>query len=411
MKQYNLTILFLLIVSYCFSQTGIIDSSETKVIRIDPRQSFGKSVSDVFEDVRYIPLETTKESNFGEIGKLEISENRLVIFDSDTWAIYIFDKSGKFINKITNKQIGRLAKIKQQNNESFFVTFTLRKYNGIDFIDIPTRNSIIRFDMNGQYLNKIEFKDIDNGMVLANRTKIVMGYLNDANKYYDLAVISNERDTTLFFSFDIMSYDLDDLISGNRIAYSKDFQSVLFTTYYSYDIFEINSTKLLYKYKLILPGDISLPTDFFTNQVYDKKRLSYLRKNKNMIFGISKMHAIGDYLYLRFESFNQHKASRKNIAYHTKANMAISLQDLTPDKLSYYLPIEDSSCSDYFMMRGFINFDGNNLYTSISYQCMKTFMLQNEQNKVPYPKELKDKFDAKLHDQNPILVVLKPKTN
>ncbi|WP_312698446.1 6-bladed beta-propeller [Sphingobacterium mizutaii] len=412
MNKYILTFLFLAIVSYCRSQVGIIDSSEVKVIRIDPRQAFGKRVSEVFDHVQYTPLETTKESSFGEISKLEFSENRLVIFDMDTWAIYIFDRSGKFINKISEKQIGSLANSTQQNTRSAFNTFTVRKYNGKDVINVSLPNSIIRFDMDGQYLSKIEMKNnIDYGYVLTQGKKVLNGYLDAAKNYYEFAVIGNKGDTTLYFPFDIMSYDIDDLISGNRISYGKDFLNLLYSNYYSYDIFEINSTKVSYKYKLILPGDISLPKDFITNKEYNQKRLPYLMKNKAVVYGLSNMHAIGNYLYIKFDSYNHLKTSRKNIAYHLKTNIPISLQDLTPDKLSYYLPIEDSSCGSNFMSTGFIGFDGKNLYTSISSHCMKTFMHQNEQKDVSYPKELNNMLGAKLHDQNPILVILTPKAD
>lgn len=411
MKIYLLTFLFFTIVSYCHCQVGTVDSSEVKSIRIDPRQAIGKSVSEVFDHVQYIPLETTKESSFGEISKLEFSENRLVIFDMDTWAIYIFDRSGKFISKISESQIGRLASSTQQNTGSAFNTFTVRKYNGNDVIDVTSRSSIIRFDMDGQYLAKIENKNVDYGITLASGTKILNGYLDDAKRYYEFAVVGHGVDTTLYFPFDIMSYDMEDLFSGNRMSFSKDFQNVLYSNYYSYDIFEVNSTKVLYKYKLILPGEISLPKDFLTNPEYNLKRWPYMVKNKAMVYGLSNMRSIGDYLYLKFDSFSQLKASRKNIAYNVRTNTPISLQDLTPDTLSYYLPIEDSACGSNFMSKGFINFDGKNLYTSISFLCMKAFTQQNVQKEVTYPKELNDILRTKLHNQNPILVVLTPKTN
>lgn len=413
MKTYTLTFFLLTNTLFCYSQIGKIDSSEMKVLRIDPSQSIGKPVSEVYDRVRYVPLETNKESTFGEITRLKVWGDRLIIFDLDTWGVYIFDKEGKYINKISEKQIARLANLRVHNSGNIFNSFNLTRYNGKDVIDIRTTapKSILRFSADGEYIGNFGDGIVAYGVTLSDGTRILPGYPGEGQTYYEFAVIKQTGDTTLYFPFDIAKYYDDDLISGERLTLGKDFQNALYTNYHSYDIFEINHTDVLYKYKVVLPGEISLPQDFMTNTKYRQKRWPYLVDNKNVVYGISNMYSIGDYLYLKLDAASQLKSSRKNIAYHLKNNIPISLQDLTPDSLSYFLPVEDSSCGSNFMSRGFLDFDGKDLYTSMSPICLEQFMQQNEENKVAYPKALTDLLGTKFQYLNPILVVLTPKTN
>src|SRR5689334_22569280 len=77
-----------------------VDSSKTETLRIDPSNAVGGNASDFFTEVNYIPLETTGESLFGSISKLEITDDYFIIFDYNTHAILIFNKDGKFHAKI-----------------------------------------------------------------------------------------------------------------------------------------------------------------------------------------------------------------------------------------------------------------------------------------------------------------------
>lgn len=61
------------------------------------------NASDIIEDYRYIPLETTSQSLMGMIRKVEFYKDRIYIHDVETNMVYIYDKSGKFLRKIGQK--------------------------------------------------------------------------------------------------------------------------------------------------------------------------------------------------------------------------------------------------------------------------------------------------------------------
>jgi hypothetical protein len=86
-----------------------------RTLRIDPTTARGAAASQVFEEIKFIPLETTKESLFGSIHQFRIADGNYVIWDYDTKAILIFNKDGKYKAKIN------ASKIKQDpaDKESF----------------------------------------------------------------------------------------------------------------------------------------------------------------------------------------------------------------------------------------------------------------------------------------------------
>lgn len=58
------------------------------------------SISDLFESARVVPLETTDNSLIMSLKKIIYYNNQLYIFDDKLSGVFIFDKNGKFINKI-----------------------------------------------------------------------------------------------------------------------------------------------------------------------------------------------------------------------------------------------------------------------------------------------------------------------
>lgn len=62
--------------------------------------------SDIFEDFKYIPLESSEKSLMGQYQDICIYENRIFVHDIETNMIYIFNIQGKFINKVGKRGNG-----------------------------------------------------------------------------------------------------------------------------------------------------------------------------------------------------------------------------------------------------------------------------------------------------------------
>ena len=79
--------------------TDVLAGQTPKTLYFDPASTMGAPASRLFENITYIPLETTKQSLFGQISRLVVTQQYFIIFDFDTQGLYFFDKAGKFIKK------------------------------------------------------------------------------------------------------------------------------------------------------------------------------------------------------------------------------------------------------------------------------------------------------------------------
>lgn len=413
MKYFiKLHLLLLLLPLISFSQNGRIDSTNVKKLRIDPNNARGASASAFFDKVDFIPLETNKMSLFGEIIKLEIVNGKYVIFDMDTWSVLIFGATGKFITRISAKNVADLSGLDygKENTGGVFNGFTVSSVAGEKLIDISSKKGILRFDLEGKLRDRLSFEQYQRTINLGDGTRIITDFSRDREICYEFAVVSGQGDTTGYLPYSIKRYEADDYyIGGNRINVGSDPNSALYYGYYSYDIFDIRQKGVSLRYQILLPETIALPKDFVTNPVYTFKKWGYLRNNRNKVYGLRNPLVVGDNLIVTLDALSQFPSTKKTIAYNLRTGGIISMQDITPDESSFFLPVNDSAYGTNFMMKGFSAFDGTNLYTSISSVSMLKFREQSKANNTVYPELLKQYFSKKSIDANPVLVVLKPK--
>jgi len=62
--------------------TSVAKAQSPQKIRIIPKQAYGGPVSEYFNKIEYIPLETSKESLFGDINNLTITDDSYIISDN-----------------------------------------------------------------------------------------------------------------------------------------------------------------------------------------------------------------------------------------------------------------------------------------------------------------------------------------
>ncbi len=72
-------------------------------VLLDPAKAKDTTLSCIFEETEVIPLETTRQSTFGVISQLVVTDRYFIILDTDTDAVLFFDRQGKFITKYKNK--------------------------------------------------------------------------------------------------------------------------------------------------------------------------------------------------------------------------------------------------------------------------------------------------------------------
>jgi len=381
-----------------------IDSSKVRKIRIDPQTAKGLSAAKLFEEVKFIPLETTKESLFGNISKMEVLQDRFVIYDIDTRSVFIFSKDGHYINKITNKDVSKI------NKNSIIVTFQIAKVDTSTFIDIQSRDIIYRFNKAGVFQKSIK-PDLFYNALKINNTSIIQNFSTDNKNIYEFA-ISKGGEIKKYFPFTYKRYEENDYISlGPRFYANSEGDKFLFHLYYSPDLFEITEDGVSLKYQIILPTDISLPSGFLTDPQYKFKQQSYLAANKNTVYGLSGCYTFGNYLFINLTRWTQQHNIKKNLVYNLKTNELISIQDIGPDETSHFLPINDSTIGGSFLNLGFLCADKEKLYTSMSAVSIAKFGDMNRQHANDFPPALTAYLKNNEEFKNPVVIALKPLKN
>lgn len=108
--------------------------------------------SDVFSDVRYVALESKKESLVGNIDKIAVTQNNdLLVLDSHNKSILLFDSIGNFKNRIGNFGHGKNEYISP-------IDFAYDEHNDNVIVYDVRRNKLMYYDIVGNYKKSISLK-------------------------------------------------------------------------------------------------------------------------------------------------------------------------------------------------------------------------------------------------------------
>ena len=414
----KITLLSMLVCSLCcgklFAQADKVDSSKMMTLRIDPEASRGAAVSQVFDEVEFIPLETTKESLFGSISKLEVTADHYIIFDYDTRSVLIFFKDGKYKTKIEGSKMEKDPNPGARTNTQIF-GFELVNENDKQLIQFYLGRYFLYYDLNGKLVKRVLGKDLPYGSQrkFSDGTTIDNYYLDSTAKdstRYDIALIKDKKAVAKYFPFPKNRYDGDQFYSsGDNLTQSGSPDEYFYETFYVNNIYRIRPKGVSLDYKIVFPAAMSLPKDFLSNPNYKGKRQEYFEKNNLAIYGVGNVYQIGDNLYFKTVSWSWTKDRKNALIYNVKTAALTSITNLEPDSLSQHLPVTDAGYFYDFLNQGFNKYDGTHFYTSYSSLAMFSFKELNEGKNRKYNATLENYFKTSNKKSNPIIVKLKPK--
>lgn len=110
MKTKYLFFLFLAVITFSchLQQKPTLEYGEDNVmiINVDPKQVDNIEISEIIEDVEFIPLSSSDEAILGEIERISVKNEMVFIHDRTSHEIKIFNLKGDFIGKISNQHKG-----------------------------------------------------------------------------------------------------------------------------------------------------------------------------------------------------------------------------------------------------------------------------------------------------------------
>lgn len=413
------TTLFLFFVLYLYNSAF----SQPQKLYFDPGTASGIPEARIFDEIKYIPLETKRESLFGKISQLIVTDKYFVIYDTDTKAIYFFQKDGKFAKKFKFKGYEIKTILFDENRNALLITGLNKNYSPSQkniqaMIDDPVHNSSIKYtraiyyylsdDKDGQteVINDFDMALANPSIINTNHWVYSYIYANRSwpdTEDYELKVSDGKRITHTFFPY---SRKTSSIYYGapQRINFYKtgDINRLLFTRPFQYGIYELTPDSVKELYTVVLPASSSIPQTFFSENFSSRTSLEdFKMKNSGLAWGVNNVIDLNRYLFFTLDFFRNFRG--RNFIFDKETTMFFNQSRITSDSTNNFLPVLGTNA--------ILANDQKYLYSSITSSAMFQNMKANEKRNLPYDPVIKEYFEKGKPDDNPVIIVLKPKTN
>lgn len=371
-------------------------------LRIDPDNARGGKSADLYEKVNFIPLETTKESTFGQVYSLTITEKYFIICDHDTYAVLIFNRNGKFHSKIDSKK-----------TNGYFGKFTI---NQADKEIILKMGDLVQiYDYDGNFLRKEQILENVGGVHYFNKHAIAyhlkrpLTFSKTNEKKFDL-VYSNgyNQQTKTLFPYN-PKYIKNDYNLPEYLFSPQDDGSCFFSMPYDYTVSQLSSEGIVQQYKFNFPVKYALPLNFATDSSFTGKRKEYifgdLQNNGQKIKEIAPIFKdkANDYLLFHAGKISGTFTNTTDFLYSLKTNTLYGLNRILGDVLSANIPVLAENLSTKM-----IDYQQQTLYTAIPASVL--FSIKKEdKSELKYPAELENLFTKGDKTDNPVIIEAKLK--
>jgi hypothetical protein len=239
------------IILFCLScKKNVQEDNAIYQIKLTKGEENGKKIVDFIDNIDYIKLETTEESLLGFISKLTITNDRIYVLDQLlTKALFVFDKSGKFLFKI-----GRVG-----NGPGEYVVVTDFYLNEKDSTIhlLADGRKIINFDYDGSFIDEKRLPLLHSSYILpfSCDNYALVNHVSAGDEY--LVYMTNQN-------FDIQKQYLKTPKGWERIVrllnidYSEANEKYLLSYICSTTIYELSGNDIIPKYNFIIPENEKL---------------------------------------------------------------------------------------------------------------------------------------------------------
>ncbi|SKB72159.1 hypothetical protein SAMN05660841_02038 [Sphingobacterium nematocida] len=380
-------LLFTLVLSFflCQGQRLIYPPQiPTEKIRIILEQTKGGTVADRISDLQYIPLKGDKTNLIDNIGNIAILEDRIAILSSISGALFLYNKDGTFIKKIT-----KIEGHKSRYGNTLFYEIKVKDGNFV----ASHGEFEVTIGKEGNILDTLS-KQYEENNDVSERLQLDDKELSFTNPYYR----NTKKDNRAISAGDNIwiRYDSKDTIRSYYslgYAFSKINNSEAYCTLpNNTKIFKLNAAGIEKVYDIIFPFNNTM--DSSAGQIYKDYETyeKYIKANPQKVYGLGNV--VPHHRYLIFLAGRYHDP--RWIAYDLESKEAWGLDYIIPDKSNDYLSFFDTNN---------IITDGEYLYSYIYPQQVRSAKNKSMDERHSIRKEYADleKYN------NPVLVRFKIK--
>jgi hypothetical protein len=371
----------------------------TLTFHIDPDNARGGSAGQVFDSVEFIPLETSKESLFGSIDQMEVTDSLFIILDTQGRSILLFYRTGRFYKRITT---GGLDK--------YFYWFALDRSRGEIAVTNNYSGGLLIYDLQGRFVRKERCPEHSESLYHLPGNRVWynlqrgLRYENTDHILYDLCC-SNGYDSVVrkFKPYNAHNEANEYNIGASPLNYSGEPGSCMYSMPYEYTIYQLNDTGILHKFQLVFPLLYSLPPNFATDGAYRNKRAKYAYStpgNERLITCLERPYKYGQYLLYSADSRQLWAGADYNFAYNMTTGTLISFSKVTGDSSTAYLPILSS-----LLERIGTIYDGKIIASTPAFRLF-TFR-DGTEKKSALPPSLQTFFSNGKRTDNPVVIQFK----
>jgi len=230
---------------------SVSGKTDTKIltIKIPPSDSITFDYNKNLKDVYFIKLETIAESKINNIDKILLTKNRIILVDFNiSKGVFIFDSSGRFINRI-------LASKNLEDKKAMISNFydVAYDYNHDEIIlHDQTKSKSYYFDQDGNFKNNSkEYLYFANFVNLKNTDYFV--YLNQLGGNNHIPALTKssiyigKRDTKILYTatdaVHNMKTDINYWINRN-LSFSNSNNKVFYTPEFSDTVYQVDGNPL-----------------------------------------------------------------------------------------------------------------------------------------------------------------------
>ena len=386
-----LTILLIIGLSGVYGQSG--------VLRVDPDNALGATVSEIFDSVQYSPLENNQKSSFGRVAKLIVSDSFFYILDHSTDAILIFHKDGRFYNKIDLVKWVKTSNRKYLGIKDFMVN---KKTGNIIVSNWTFQNNLYLFNPEGKLLqvfdhnNWNELIDLDGEHYLVEAEDDIL----DQSKRINGSLIVTDMTFNQQKGFLPKLKKAMRISAGEALTSVNGFPVAYFTRPFDYKVYLINKNGIQDILPFVFPLKNSLP-DHFLDTVASTDQLNYLKNHSSLIWNIADFYPSGNYFSFRLF----HHGNNIPLLFDKRKKLTYNLLKIYPDSSNGFLPIVGGQYQ-YILAA-----DSNSYYSSVpSYSLFQAYEV-NKNKGINFSSVLNSYFEHQDSRSNPVLVRLIPKKN
>jgi len=294
------------------------------------------TAEDIFAQIEFIPLETNRTSLFANIDDIIILSDRYIILDTETNAVLLFEKSGKFIGKFDAQYNGEDIKFSQIILDAKSEEILVKDTNSFHIIIFGKDGAIRRV--------KTEDSDYYTFTIRENGDIVFFNHYLPDKKYAgnrSSAFLLEVKDTTTMTTkHELLPYNTkaiqkDELVNNLKNFYrlGDTFHLVISGELKYYTLDEDNSIAKGRFIKLDGISHFQTPTDFLSNTKYFGKRRDFLKKKPELYHNIRAMYSNkGGTIYVVANN-----KSYRNIV-HAHKNPPIFAEDLSYSMDFFGLP-------------------------------------------------------------------------